>query len=65
MSGVSRKAKTSSSLPMAGASSPNTVDVSVELDTLLVGVLRTRIVAEVEKRMGLDVLTGQVGRVVT
>ena len=36
--------------------SPNTGDVSVELDTLLVDVLRTLIVAEVEKRMDLDAL---------
>lgn len=31
-------------------------DVSVELDALLVDVSWTRIVAEVEKRMGLDAL---------
>ena len=36
--------------------SPNTVDVSVELDALAVDVLRTRIVAEVEKHMDLDAL---------
>jgi hypothetical protein len=37
--------------------SPNAGDVSVELDALPLDVLRTRIVAEVEKRMGLDALT--------
>jgi hypothetical protein len=35
--------------------------VSVELDALLVDVLRTRIVAEVEKRMDLNALARQVG----
>jgi hypothetical protein len=37
--------------------SPNTWDVSVELDALPVDVLLTRIVAEGEKRMDLDALT--------
>jgi hypothetical protein len=35
--------------------------MSVELDTPLVDVLRTRIVAEVEKRMDLNALARQVG----
>jgi len=41
---------------MAGTLSPNTGDVSVELDALPVDVLRTQIVAEVGKRMDLDAL---------
>ncbi len=41
---------------MLGTLSPNTGDVRVELDALPIDVLRTRIVAEVEKRMGLDAL---------
>ena len=36
--------------------SPNTGDVSVELDALPVDVLRTRIAAEVEKRIDLGAL---------
>jgi len=47
---------------MLGTLSPNTGDVSVELDALPVDVLRTRIVAEVGKRMDLDALARQVGR---
>ena len=35
---------------------PNTGDISVELDMLPVDVLRTRIVAEVGKRVDLDAL---------
>jgi hypothetical protein len=42
--------------------SPNTGDVSVEFDAQSVDVLRTRIVAKVEKYIDLDALTGQVGR---
>jgi len=50
---TSRKAsKTAESL------SPNTADVSAELDALPVDVLRTRIVAEVEKCVDLDALAG-------
>ena len=51
--GLLREAATS---PMAGTLSPNTGGVSVELDALPVNVLRTRIVAEVEKRMDSDPL---------
>lgn len=40
----------------AGPLSPNTGNVSVELDALAVDVLRVRIVAEVGKRMDLDAL---------
>jgi len=43
---------------MAGTLSPNTGDVSVEVDALPVDVLRTRIVAEVEKCVDLDALAG-------
>ena len=46
----------------AGPLLPNTGDVSVELDALLVDSSRTRIMAEVEKRMDLEVLARQVGR---
>jgi hypothetical protein len=41
---------------MRGPLSSNTGDASVELDALPVDVLRTQIVAEVEKRVDLDAL---------
>ena len=43
---------------MPGHLSPNTRNVSAELDAQPVDVLRARIVAEVEKRLGLEAVAG-------